>query len=194
MSEKSLYKNFPNKKYNVIVVDPPWRMEKIKRQSRPKQIGFDYETLTVKDIMKLDISSISEKNCFCFIWTTQKYLPKTFLILKHWGFKYLLTMTWNKKNGLCLFGFHWKTEYVLVGYKGKPKIYKNGKAIPTVFNESSWRKHSVKPNIFYNLIEKLGNKRIDVFARKKREGWDAWGNEINQQKSRQSRLNWNECN
>ena len=41
-------------------------------------------------------------------------------------------------------------------------------------------KHSEKPHEFYGLIEGLykTGKRIELFARNAREGWDAWGNEV----------------
>jgi len=79
---------------------------------------------------------------------------------------------------LCLFGFHHRTEFVLVGYAGRVEMYPKQKAIPTIFAESSWRKHSVKPNIFYDLVTPLGENRIDVFARTQRDGWDVWGDEV----------------
>lgn len=42
------------------------------------------------------------------------------------------------------------------------------------------RKHSRKPSIFRDLIvELLGDRpRIELFARERVEGWDAWGNEV----------------
>jgi len=38
--------------------------------------------------------------------------------------------------------------------------------------------HSRKPDIFYEWAETFGDKRIDMFARNKRNGWDVWGNEV----------------
>ena len=45
-------------------------------------------------------------------------------------------------------------------------------------NELKNIKHSKKPDKFYEQIEPLGKKRIDIFARNKRSGWDVWGNEV----------------
>ena len=69
------------------------------------------------------------------------------------------------------FGFHHRTEFVLFGYKGKIEIYPKRKAIPTVFDGKSER-HSAKPDEFYQLVQGLGKNRVDVFARREREGWD----------------------
>ena len=41
--------------------------------------------------------------------------------------------------------------------------------------------HSKKPDFYYSMIEKLHpekKKKIELFARHKRTGWDVWGNEI----------------
>lgn len=57
-------------------------------------------------------------------------------------------------------------------------MYPKGKAIPTVFTGKSNR-HSEKPDEFYQMIEPMGSKRLDVFARKERKGWDVFGNEVN---------------
>ena len=48
----------------------------------------------------------------------------------------------------------------------------------TVFEERS-RQHSRKPNYAYKMIDELypDSKKIDVFSREKRIGWDVWGNE-----------------
>ena len=42
-----------------------------------------------------------------------------------------------------------------------------------------WVHLSKKPDHFYETIERVttGN-RIELFARQKREGWDIWGNEL----------------
>ena len=87
-------------------------------------------------------------------------------------------MTWDKGRGLTHFGFHRKTEFVLFGYNGKLNIDVTGKSIHTVFYEYN-QGHSIKPEIFYNEIErKFPPPYIDLFARKKRENWDVWGNEV----------------
>ena len=39
--------------------------------------------------------------------------------------------------------------------------------------------HSVKPEEMRRMIEKVSYApRIELFAREKHEGWDAWGNEV----------------
>lgn len=175
--------NFPEKRYDVIVIDPPWQMSKIKTRHRPYQIDMDYNVMGIEDITKLPIGNIAKDDSWCFLWATQKYLFIARDILESWGFKYLILMTWKKtfgiSEGMNLFGFVWNSEFVLVGHKGNLKAWnKHQKLIKTSF-EAENKKHSEKPNEFYRMIEHLGKDRIDLFARSRRNGWDVWGNECN---------------
>lgn len=172
------------KKYQIIVIDPPWQIEKIKRKVRPNQITMDYPIMSLEEIKNLPIPKISDDICICFIWTTNKYLYDTKPILEHWGFKYHLTMTWDKTNGFSIYGFHRQTEFIVVGLKGKHDAYPKRKTIRTSFVAKSLY-HSAKPDLFYEMLDVLPlNPRIDMFARKRRTGlflknnWDIWGNEI----------------
>jgi N6-adenosine-specific RNA methylase IME4 len=165
------------KKYKTIYVDPPWDIKKIKRRDYPNQVDLDYPTMSLEEIRCFPIKDLADENSVCFLWTIQSYLPESFKILESWGFKYLLTLAWDKMNGLCLYGFHWRTEFLLFGYRGKLEIYQQGWALPTSFSASSPR-HSEKPSIVRTMIEKFEEPRLEVFARHKTPGWDIWGNEL----------------
>ena len=69
------------------------------------------------------------------------------------------------------------TEFLILGRKGKmPKVDR--------INTTWWElkrqsRHSKKPDFFRQLIEQLSNPpRIELFARDRILGWDAWGNEV----------------
>ena len=169
---------FPNKKYDVIYADPPWKVKKIKRKVRPNQgEELDYPTMELEEIKELPVGDLANENCCLFLWTTHAYLPKAFEVMESWGFKYQRTVTWDKRNGMCLFGFHHRTEFLLFGYKGKIDMYPRRKAFPTMVEGKS-EKHSSKPQIFRDLISPFGEEKIELFARENPEGWDAWGNEV----------------
>ena len=166
------------KKYQIIVVDPPWQIEKIRKRVRPNQVKMDYPMMSLKDIKWLPVWKIMDKFCILFLWTIDKYLYESKEILEHWGFKYHLTMAWDKTNGQALYGFNRQTEFILVGFKGKHEAYPTRKTIRTSFTAKS-PYHSAKPQEFYEMLDVLPyNPRIDLFARKAREGWDIWGNEV----------------
>ena len=167
----------PDKKYDVIYADPAWDIKKIQRKSRPNQINMDYPTMSLEQIKNMPVNQISEDNCVLFLWTIQKYLRDSFDVMQEWGFKYQRTITWDKGNGMCLFGFHHRTEFLLFGYKGKLEMYPKRKAFTTLIQAKS-AYHSSKPQIFRDLISVFGKKKIELFARQRCDGWDAWGNEI----------------
>lgn len=170
------------KKYQIIVIDPPWNVKKLTHRDRPNQVKMDYPTMSIDEIKQLKINSLADEYCWCFLWTTQKFLFNSKAILESWGFNHLLTMVWEKtfgrSAGMPLYGFRWNGEFILVGYNKKPALWIKGEPlIPAVFSAENIR-HSQKPDKFYEMIEPLGNNRIDIFARKQRDGWDVWGNEV----------------
>jgi N6-adenosine-specific RNA methylase IME4 len=172
---------FPDKKYDVIVVDPPWPIKKITTKQRPNQVHMDYQLMSMEEIHGMPIYTICKPQCYCFLWTTQKHLWDAKGVLETWGFNHLLTMTWVKEygrsSGMPLFGFRWNTEFILVGTLGSFPMMPKQKLIKTGFNAVN-EGHSIKPQEFYSSIEHLGQDRIDIFARKQRDGWDVWGNEV----------------
>jgi len=133
----------------------------------------------------MPINKIADENCNLFCWTTHTFLPATFDIIKKWGFKYHCLLTWNKGNGRPHFGFKRNTEFVVYAYKGKITVKQRGQfintlidSIPDLFYEKLTT-HSKKPTIFYKILENNTPKpRIELFARKGRDGWDVWGNEV----------------
>lgn len=168
---------FPDKKYSIIVADPPWRIQKIRKRVRPNQVEMDYPMMSLDEIKALPVNEIADDICTLFLWTIDKYLFETKSVLESWGFKYHLTMAWDKTNGLAMFGFNRQTEFILVGLKGKHNAYPKRKTVRTSFTAKS-KRHSEKPDLFYDMLNVLDGERIDLFARRKRLNWDCWGNEV----------------
>ena len=172
---------YPEGKYKLIVVDPPWPIKKLTHAARPNQVQMDYKTMSLEAICKLPVGDLAHSESLCFLWTIQKFLTKGQSILWSWGFTPLLTMVWEKtygrSAGMPLYGFRWNAEFIHVGYKTKPPLWPSRPLIPAVFQAENIR-HSEKPDRFYELIATLGEPRIDLFARKPREGWVVWGVEV----------------
>ena len=170
-------------KYKTILIDPPWQINFNSMASQSK--GNQYNMMTVDEIKALPISTLASDVCDLFCWTTHTYLPDTFEILKAWGFKYHITLTWRKRSGLVMFGFRRETEFCIYAYKGEIGVKKDGQSIRTYIEEipdlftGESNVHSQKPQILYDYIEaKCKPPRLELFARSKRAGWDAWGNEV----------------
>ena len=138
--------------------------------------------MELDEIKQMPIKNLAKDKCWVFLWTTQKYLFNAKSVLENWGFNFLCMGVWEKtfgkSAGMPLFGFRWNAEFILIGYNKKPDLWIKGKPlIPLCFQAENIR-HSQKPDKFYKMIEPLGNKRIDIFARQQRKGWDVWGNEV----------------
>ena len=174
-----------NKKYSIIYADPPWQKKKGGlRKSRPNQArDLDYKTLSNDEIKNI-ISKIQveEKHNF-FVWTIDEFLFDCENMMKELGYSLHARLIWDKENGIApAFTIRYSHEYLLWFYKKgnmlKPISEIRGK-FTTVFREKS-TKHSKKPVIAYEIIEKMfpNTQKIELFARNIRENWDSFGNEI----------------
>ena len=166
----------PAGQYRTIVVDPPWPMEKIEREVRPNQAGFDYPTMSIEEIASMTLPIADD--AFVFLWTTQKFLPSAFRIMEAWDLKYRFTMVWHKNGGIQPYNSaQFNCEFVLLGSKGAP-LFADLKAFKTAFNAPR-QGHSIKPDEFYDLIRRVTlEPRLDMFSRREIEGFDVWGNEV----------------
>lgn len=135
-----------------------------------------YPTMDLKDICKMDIPKISEKDACLFLWATTPLLPEGFKVMRSWGFEYKTAIYWRKIMSLGLgFWFRGQVEICLFGIKGKIKAVRSQK--PN-FIQCRAGKHSQKPDALYGYIEGINlNPKIELFARNRRVGWDSWGNE-----------------
>lgn len=168
-----------NGKYQIIYADPPWKVSML-RNGKDKARQFDhYQTMKTKDIAAMPISGLCDDNSIILLWSTNTFLEDAFFVLREWGFKYHCTITWDKKNGITMRGFHRVTEFLLFGYKGAFPSIGTGKPIKTLV-QFERGKHSQKPNEIRNIItEKFGElRRLELFARQQHEGWDVFGNEV----------------
>jgi N6-adenosine-specific RNA methylase IME4 len=181
--KKDLLKMCGGKKYSVIYADPAW---KYKNESPPclpeKQpdtckIEYYYPTMPLEEIKALPVKEISEKDAVLFLWATTPAIQEAFEVMTAWGFKYKTMITWEKTNRDCMgYWFRTCTEHLIVAVRGKVKAFRCMER--TAYQEKR-TKHSKKPERFYELIEQVTKgERIELFARKKRAGWDCWGNEI----------------
>ena len=170
------------KKYQIIYADPPWSYRN-KKTGRDMKHGASakYPTMALKEICELPIQSITDKNSVLFLWATVPLLPEAFSVMVAWGFRYKTAITWRKIMSLGMgFWFRGQTEHLLLGVKGKVKAFRLQE--PN-FIQCKALKHSEKPVEFRRLIVRatkgmVKKKKIELFARKRTPGWDAWGNEV----------------
>lgn len=161
--------------YDVVVIDPPWPMNKLKRTVRPNQVHMDYATMSLSDIALMEIPAADD--CHMWLWTTHKHLNNSMEILKGWGFKYVCLFTWHKPGGFQAFNLpQFNSEFAIYARKGSPKFIST-KAFHTCF-DAPRRGHSVKPEEFYDVVRRVTDgRRIDIFNRRAIAGFDTWGYE-----------------
>ena len=172
-----------SKKYKTIVIDPPWRLSSA-GNVMSGDIGdtLPYHTMTNKEIMDFPINDfVDSTGCTIFVWTVQSRIRFTFELLEKWGFKHQHLFTWHKNGGLTIHGIHLNAEYIMYGYVGSRDdvIRFHGTAVPSCFSAKRTKHHSQKPAEFYEMIRpKTQEPRIDIFARRRHEGYDAWGDQV----------------
>lgn len=174
------------KKYRTIVADPPWRYGSWGKPSprsgwKCREVRkMPYKQMSLEQITALPVAGLADENCDLYLWTTQRYLPHAFGVLEAWGFRYCQTLVWCKAPaGTGQGGLYCPTnEFLLLGRRGKMPAGKTRK-------DSTWwkvkrtQRHSKKPEFFQDLIEEQSDgPRVELFARRPRDGWDIWGDEV----------------
>jgi site-specific DNA-methyltransferase (adenine-specific) len=160
-------------KYRIVYADPPWQYGD-KLVDGYGAAEHHYGTMSLEDICNLKIQT--EDNAVLFLWVTSPILEDAFKVIKAWGFKYKSSFVWDKIDHNYAHYNSLRHEFLLVSTKGsclpdRPKLY------PSVVSMHRGA-HSQKPHYFRKMIDYLypiGN-RIELFARKKYEKWDVWGN------------------
>ncbi|MHC4104489.1 MAG: MT-A70 family methyltransferase, partial [Planctomycetota bacterium] len=171
------------KEYNVILADPPWEYDNNIKQWGPASLH--YTSMSIPDIAHLPeaIDLRIADNAVLFLWVTNPFLQDAFNVVSAWGFQYKTNMVWVKTNlqrpgsGFYIRGRH---ELLFICTKGSfTPLNKN--ITPPIGSVISLpvSRHSSKPEEIYELIETLypGCSYIELFARQKRDQWDTWGNE-----------------
>jgi len=180
--------NFPDKKYQIIYADPPYEYSNSgsTKNSRGNAKQF-YKTMPINEIKKIPVEKIADDNCWLFLWTTYPQIQNGLDVLRAWGFGYkTVAFTWIKKTvnmkDFVGMGFYTRAnpEIVLLGLKGK--VHPINKTVRNIIY-SQIQEHSKKPDIVRDKIIQLCGDlpRIELFARSKTHGWDAWGDDPNLQ-------------
>lgn len=178
--------------YRVVYTDPPWRFAAWSHRGEGRGAVQHYPCMEIDEIKALPVAAIAADDAALFLWVVQPMLPQALDLVAAWGFTFkTVAFAWVKIKGKQdrLFytgadvrlglGYHTRSGFEQCwlatrgdGYerltKGEPQV---------VF--SPLREHSRKPDEIADAITRLcGGPRIELFARSRRPGFDAWGTEI----------------
>lgn len=192
------FDELPKNHYRAILADPPWQFDNL-WGGRPNKtaagypsrwVDNHYDTMHADDISSLPVGEIAADDCVLFIWTCWPILEKVFPVIEAWGFKYkTCAFNWTKAHAGQIEMFqddieafmglgYWtraNTEPCLLATRGKPKRL-NADVRQAIIAPK--RQHSRKPEGVHGRIERLvAGPYLELFARQRRPGWDAWGNE-----------------
>lgn len=176
--------------YATIVADPPWQVMAGPLNGRE---GFGdatgasrplaYPSMSVEEISALQVPAAADAHLY--LWTTNGYLREAFDVARAWGFQPSTTLVWAKNvmGGGLGGAYGISTEFCLFCRRGSLKAH--GRVGGTWFNwkrpydERGKPRHSAKPPEFFAMVEEVSpGPYLEMFARDKRPGWHAWGNEI----------------
>jgi N6-adenosine-specific RNA methylase IME4 len=175
----------------VICPDPPWPFETYSVQGRQRSPDRNYSTLSLDEIKALPVPLLAAENCALLLWSVWPDHPGVIDIITAWGFEYktcgfLWVKTTKDAEIITLDGdgLHWgmgfatrsNTEPCLLATRGHPLRLAADvhQVIIAPVGE-----HSEKPDEAYRRMQRLyPGPYLELFARKPREGWTTWGNEL----------------
>ncbi|NXR35987.1 METL4 protein, partial [Zosterops hypoxanthus] len=177
------------KKYDVIVIDPPWENKSVKRSNR-------YSYLSSWQIKQIPVPALAAPNCLVVMWVTNRQKHLRFVkdeLYPHWSVKTLAEWHWVKITTagefvLPLDSLHKKPYEVLVlgRVQGDEKedLSKSEGVLPIPEHQLivsiPCSLHSHKPPLAAVLAEfvKPDVECLELFARNLQPGWTSWGNEV----------------
>lgn len=181
---------WPTKQYSIVYADCPWAY--YGDPNKPQAAGKHYSMMSTEELKALPVATLKAAKAACFMWATGPKLPEAIEVMRSWGFFYRgIAYVWVKTNnaGQIINGQGVRptfvkptTELVLVG-----STQKTGRVFPLLTEGQAQvllaprpgNRHSAKPAVVRErIVELLGDlPRIELFARERCAGWDAWGNQ-----------------
>ena len=131
----------------------------------------------IADLLRADVMPQVADDAHLWLWVTNNYLRDGLGVMKALGFRYVTNLVWVKDRfglGQYLRGQH---EICLLGVRGASML-PEVRDVPSVVT-CARGPHSMKPQAAFDAIARVSpGPRLEVFARGRRPGWDAWGDQV----------------
>lgn len=168
-------------RYKTVVIDPPWPGPgEIYDPRAHVRRPIPYSTMTGVQLAAIQVPKLVLPGAQLWLWVPSRHVGDAFLLLQLWGFRYRGLFVWLKPLGTGRSMRH-QVEFLLWGVMKGSKLPR-WKGVPVQVHR--WKHpgrghHSEKPAEAYVMIRTLSEpKRVDLFARQRRPGFDAWGIEV----------------
>ena len=133
--------------------------------------------MNLKQLCELPVADLALPDSVLFMWVTSPLFAECLPVIEAWKFSYRAMFVWDKiKHNMGHYNSV-RHELLLVCTRGSctpdnAKLFDSVQSIERT-------KHSEKPEEFRTIIETLypHGKRLELFARKQREGWETYGNQ-----------------
>ena len=189
---EQFYPALPDTKFSILYADPPWhyngklQFDKTatiaenkawKKDVFVSAASFKYPTIKTSELKKLNMSSIAEDDSLLFLWTTNPHLQQAIELGTAWGFEYkTVAFVWNKmmhNPGQYTLSY---CELCLLFKRGRIPSPRGARNVKQLIN-CPRTEHSKKPKQAAESIEQMfpTQKKIELFARTRRSGWESWG-------------------
>lgn len=183
--------------YDLILADPPWEFRVWSEKGAAKSPQAQYDTMPLEEIAALPVGHLAARDCIlflCGVWPLMldggdpgrgiaghASRSPVGAIMEAWGFRFVTGGAWIKRTrmGRNAFGTGYRVrsacEPWLIGVNGSPDTSRAARNVIAGLR----REHSRKPEEMYLWCERYmpAARRLDLFSRQSRPGWDKWGRE-----------------
>lgn len=165
--------------YDIVLADPPWRFASNSAAKPGRNAMRHYPCMSVPEIAALPVADWIARDALLFLWVTVPFLDHGLDVMRAWGFRYVSQLVWVKHKAGTGFWVRNRHEPVLIGRRGRFPCTRPAPFADSVI-EAPAREHSRKPEALQDAIEAAwpDSARLEMFARRKRAGWAAWGNQV----------------
>lgn len=163
----------------IIVMDPPWAFSSNSKGKPGRNAMRHYPCMADAEIAALPVNEWAAPDCLMLMWTTAPMLERSMAMPPKWGFRYKSQVAWVKSRIGTGFWVRNRHELALIYTRGKFPCPRPAPFSDSII-EGQQREHSRKPDALQDRIDAVwpDARKLEVFARQVRPGWQAWGNEV----------------
>jgi N6-adenosine-specific RNA methylase IME4 len=168
-------------KARLLMADPPWTFSD-PLPGETRGAARQYACMTLGQLIAFRLPPL-EYHCVLMLWRVAAMQSEALIVMRAWGFTQKSELVWVKQTvtGKMHFGLgHYVRaahETCLIGVRGKVSV--DDRSVRSVF-EAPVGRHSEKPDEAYAIAQRLvaGGPYAEVFARRRRPGWQCYGDEL----------------